>query len=218
MSDKELLSLEKEMLGIYLSGHPLEKIRDNILSQTNITTMKMREIEETINNPEIKQEYRDGQNVKYAGIITKIKKKYTKNNKLMAFITVEDLYGAAEILLFESAYANSSSSLIEENIVMVEGRLSIREDEAVTIIGSKITDFEVKKKQVLELEITDATEEQKAKLRGALRFFMGDKNNMKVQIKINNEIKQCGAIYLNKDIMQEFEEILGKTNVNLIEI
>ena len=218
LADKELLSQEKEMLGIYLTGHPLEKIRDNIMSQTNINTMKMREIEETINNPEIKQEYKDGQNVKYAGIITKIKKKYTKNNKLMAFVTVEDLYGAAEILLFEGAYTKSSSSLVEENIVMVEGRLSIREDEAVTIIGNKISDFAVKKKQVLQLNITDSSEEEKAKLRGALRFFMGDKNNIAVQIKVGEEIKSCGAIYLSKDIMQEFVEILGENNVSLLEI
>ena len=139
--------MEKEMLGIYLSGHPLEKIKEQIAAQSTINTLKMKEIEENISNPEIKLPYKDGQNVKYAGIITSIKKKYTKNNKLMAFITVEDLYGTTEIILFESAYQNSSNSLVEENVVMIEGRLSIREDEDVKIIANKITDFGVKKKQ-----------------------------------------------------------------------
>ena len=111
LSEKELLSMEKEMLGIYLSGHPLEKIKEQIAAQSTINTLKMKEIEENISNPEIKLPYKDGQNVKYAGIITSIKKKYTKNNKLMAFITVEDLYGTTEIILFESAYQNSSNSI-----------------------------------------------------------------------------------------------------------
>ena len=99
--DKEILSLEKEMLGIYISGHPLEKLRSQIEQQTNINTMQIRNIDEqmttNIEENQIQQEtkikFKDGQSVKYAGIITSIKKKYTKNNKIMAFVTVEDLYG-----------------------------------------------------------------------------------------------------------------------------
>lgn len=163
--------MEKEMLGIYLSGHPLEKIKEQIAAQSTINTLKMKEIEENISNPEIKLPYKDGQNVKYAGIITSIKKKYTKNNKLMAFITVEDLYGTTEIILFESAYQNSSNSLVEENVVMIEGRLSIREDEDVKIIANKITDFGVKKKQILELNITGTTEETKAEIKRSNTIF-----------------------------------------------
>ncbi len=218
LSEKELLSMEKEMLGIYLSGHPLEKIKEQIAAQSTINTLKMKEIEENISNPEIKLPYKDGQNVKYAGIITSIKKKYTKNNKLMAFITVEDLYGTTEIILFESAYQNSSNSLVEENVVMVEGRLSIREDEDVKIIANKITDFVVKKKQILELNITGTTEETKAKLRGAILFFTGDKNNIQVQILQDGEIKPCGAIYLTDGILKEFQEILGNENAYVKDI
>ena len=218
LSEKELLSMEKEMLGIYLSGHPLEKIKEQIAAQSTINTLKMKEIEENISNPEIKLPYKDGQNVKYAGIITSIKKKYTKNNKLMAFITVEDLYGTTEIILFESAYQNSSNSLVEENVVMIEGRLSIREDEDVKIIANKITDFGVKKKQILELNITGTTEETKAKLRGAILYFTGDKNNIQVQILQDGEIKPCGAIYLTDGILKEFQEILGNENAYVKDI
>ena len=131
LPNKELLSLEKEMLGIYISGHPLEKLRNQISAQTNINTMELRKIDEemssNINNPEMellkqatKPKYQDGQNVKYAGIITSIKKKYTKNNKIMAFVTIEDLYGVAEVIVFENAYIKAGKSLVEENIVMVE--------------------------------------------------------------------------------------------------
>ena len=138
-SRKELLFMEKEMLGLYISGHPLDNIRHQIEMQTNINSFQMRQMENTDEiGDEIRQEIKDGQMVKYAGIITKIKKKYTKNNKLMAFLTVEDLYGPTEIILFESAYQNCANVLMEDNIVLVNGRLSVREDEETKIVANQI--------------------------------------------------------------------------------
>lgn len=223
MPEKELLSLEKEMLGIYISGHPLEKLRHQIEAQTNINTMQLREFDEQrisagegddieleLLKQNEKAKIKDGQFIKCAGIITSVKKKYTKNNKLMAFVTIEDLYGTVEIIVFESAYMKSGNSITEENIVMVEGRLSIRDDEFTTIIANQIKDFEINKQKVLTLDITNTTEEQKEKLRGALRFFNGEKNNINVQIKIGEEIKPCGQIYATDEIIKVFNEILGK--------
>lgn len=228
MSNKELLSIEKEMLGIYLSGHPLEKMRSQIEVQTTINSMNLRAIEEqmssTIEDPEMmmtrqsgKTKYKDGQSVRYAGIISSIKKKYTKNNKIMAFVTIEDLYGTAEIIVFENAYINAGKSLVEENIVMVEGRLSIREDDATTIIASDIKDFGEQKHKIFTLDITTANEGQKEKLRGALRYFSGDKNNMNVQIRIEDELKPCGQLYLTDKIMEVFQDILGEDKVMILE-
>ncbi len=100
-NSKELLSMEKEMLGLYISGHPLENIRHQIEAKTNINTMLLRQLMQTdlengenveLEQNQAKLDFKDGQNVTYAGIISSVKKKYTKNNKLMAFITVEDLY------------------------------------------------------------------------------------------------------------------------------
>ena len=73
-----------------------------------------------------KLKYQDGQKVKYAGIITSIKKKYTKNNKIMAFVTIEDLYGTAEVIVFENAYIKAGKSLVEENIVIVERKIKYK--------------------------------------------------------------------------------------------
>lgn len=220
-SEKEMLFMEKEMLGMYITGHPLEKIREQIESQTNINTMKMLEIQEAQNEAEevnAKPEYVDGQFVKYAGIITSVKKKYTKNNKIMAFVTVEDLYGSAEIIIFENCYQNCSNSLVEDNIVLVDGRLSIREDEDVKIVAREITDFGIKKRKVLNIQITDLDESKKRQLRGMIKFFNGDKNNMPIQVEDNGEIKPCGLIYLTADILEEFEEVLGRERVDLKEI
>ena len=216
--ERDLLSMEKEMLGIYISGHPLEKLREQIIHQTNIDTLDLAEINEQNSSSQTedgsqeqkvrtKAKFVDGQKVTYAGIITSIKKKYTKNNKIMAFITIEDLYGTAEIIAFENTVINSGKSLIEENIVTVTGRLSIREDDSATIIANDIKDFGEQKQDILSIDITNFSEEQKEKLRNAIKYFAGDRNNMNVQVKIGKEIKPCGAIYYNDKIKKIFDEI-----------
>ena len=221
MSSKDLLSMEKEMLGIYISGHPLEKYRELIEKETTINSIDLRQIEEQsytnieTENITEKSKFKDGQRVKYAGIITSIKKKYTKNNKIMAFVTVEDLYGTAEFIVFESTYMNCKSSLVEENIVIIDGRLSIREDDTPTIIASEIKEFTEKKQSVLVLNITDSSENEKDKLRGAIRYFSGDRNNINVYVEINGEKKSCGQIYLTNDILEMFKEIIGQDKVKI---
>lgn len=225
MSNKELLSIEKEMLGIYISGHPLEKIRNQIEAQVTINTMQLRELDEQMSSQVLMEEavtnekpkFVDGQKVKYAGIITSIKKKYTKNNKIMAFVTIEDIYGTVEVLVFENAYLNAGKSLVEENIVIVEGRLSVREEETTTIIANEIKDFGEQKQKIFTLDITTASEEQKEKLRGALRYFSGDKNNINVQIEVEGVTKPCGQIYLTDKIKEVFDDILGEEKVRMVE-
>ncbi len=222
--ERELLDMEKEMLGIYISGHPLAKLQEKIKANTNINTLQM------ISMKEENDFSKDGKQVKYAGIITSVKKKYTKNNTIMAFVTVEDLYGSTEIIVFDSCYNRSSGVLLEDNIVLVDGRLSIREDDDVKIVANSITDFETVAKQAQEtetvmkqeqrqkaliLDIQNASEEQKSRLRGAIRFFMGDRNNIAVKVQDKEGLKPCGAIYLNEEILKEFKEILGEENVKI---
>ena len=176
----------------------------------------------------------DGQNVTYAGIISSIKKKYTKNNKLMAFVTVDDLYGSAEIIVFESCYQTCANALLNDNIVLVEGRLSIREDEEPKIVAKTIKEFtdikneinstentnnlkEVKKK-IFTLDITNLDELTREKLKGAIYFFKGEKNNIQMQI-VNGEKKDLvrGGIYLNSEILTQFQELVGQENARVEE-
>lgn len=217
MPEKEMLSMEKEMLGIYISGHPLEKMREQIMHSTNINSLDLSKIAEQADTTKIeentqqiqttKPKFVDGQKVKYAGIITSIKKKYTKNNKIMAFITIEDLYGTAKIIAFENAVINAGKSLIEENIVVVDGRLSIIDDQEPTIIANEIKDLGEEKPNVITFDITNYTEEQKEKLRCAIKYFSGDRNNMNVQVKIGEDIKPCGAIYYNDEVKKILDRI-----------
>ena len=102
MDPKELLGYEKEMLGVYISGHPLDKIKSLIESSTNISTLNMNKINEEIEEFGMSEEYKDGTYVKFAGIISKVSKKFTRKNTIMAFINVEDYFGSAEIVIFDS--------------------------------------------------------------------------------------------------------------------
>ena len=232
-SEKELLSQEKEMLGIYLSGHPLSKLKEEIEKQTTISTRDIDAIdnktnidEENISELEMVSGYdlqkaskfRDGQEVKIAGIITSIKKKFTKTNRIMAFVTIEDLYGQAEIIAFENAYLTAKDSLIEENIVLIKGRLSIREEEKISIIANEITNFGVQKRKELIINITNLDEPIKKKLRGAIKYFNGEMNNIAVEVQDGENILKCGAIYLTGAIYEVFQDIVGKENIELREI
>lgn len=221
-SEKDLLSMEKEMLGIYISGHPLEKLRTQIESETNVNSMKLKEfanLQSTVlDEGEFiarKNEFKDGQFVKYAGIITSVKKKYTKNNTIMAFVTVEDLYGTVEIIVFENCYQEASKYLVEESIVMVEGRLSIREDDEPKIVARTIKPFGDNTQKILTIDINGMDEPQKDKLRGLIRFFHGERNNMPVQIMEDGDLKPCGGIYLTDEILKEFEETVGKERIEI---
>ena len=221
-SEKDLLSMEKEMLGIYISGHPLEKLRTQIENETNVNSMKLKEfanLQSTVlDEGEFiarKNEFKDGQFVKYAGIITSVKKKYTKNNTIMAFVTVEDLYGTVEIIVFENCYQEASKYLVEESIVMVEGRLSIREDDEPKIVARTIKPFGDNTQKILTIDINGMDEPKKDKLRGLIRFFHGERNNMPVQIMEDGDLKPCGAIYLTDEILKEFEETVGKERIEI---
>ncbi len=221
--EKELLSLEKEMIGVYISGHPLEKYRELLEKMTNINTLNLLKINADMEEFGKTVEYKDNQNVKYAGIITKIKKKFTKNNTIMAFVTMEDLYGSVELIVFDSVYHHSQNALLEENVVLVEGRLSIREDEPAKIVASAIKDLNGNgEKQItnqkinsITIDITELSEEMKEKLRGAIKFFAGDRANVKLEILQEGTTKPCGGIYMTNEILEQFQEIAGKEKIIL---
>ena len=229
MDIKELLSLEKEMLGVYISGHPLDKMRNAIEKYTNISTLNMIKINEDVEAFGESKEYKDGQNIKFVGIISKVTKKFTRKNTTMAFVTLEDFYGSAEIIIFDSIYSKVSNIIIEDNIILVDGRLSIREDEPVKIVASNVKEFsqdildETSKKsetklntiKTLNINITNLTEEQKQRLRGTIKFFTGDRLNVKLEITDNGEIKPCGGIYLTDKILEVFQNLVSKENIVL---
>lgn len=136
-SQREILSLEKETMGIYFSGHPMEEYQDQAAKITDITTSDILasvEKDEDGNVKSLDGAISDGQSVKLCGIITARKNKTTKKNTQMAFLDIEDLYGSIEVLVFPKILERYNGLLQEGSIIVSEGRISIREDEEPKLI------------------------------------------------------------------------------------
>jgi DNA polymerase-3 subunit alpha len=214
--NKEFLGLEKEMLGIYLSGHPLEKFKNKIEILTNINSKDLTEIDSEMEETGTVKSYKDGQTVKIAGIISKVKKKITKNNSLMAFVTIDDLYGSFETIVFESIFNKCGQNIEEEKIVLVDGRLSIRVDEPVKIIASNIKEMinEDEKFNRINVNITEFSESKKETLRKAIRYYSKLENaKTLMEITINGEVRDCGKIFMDEEVKKVFYREFGKENI-----
>ncbi|MDD6571862.1 MAG: DNA polymerase III subunit alpha [Thermoflexaceae bacterium] len=136
-SKEELLVYEKEVMGIYVSGHPLESYEG--LMKKNITASSVDfEIDEETGQSVV----RDQQNVVIGGMITEKSTKNTKNGKMMAFLTVEDLFGTVEVIVFPKDYEKYRSMLIEDSKVFIVGRASVSEEEKGKVILSRLIPFE----------------------------------------------------------------------------
>ncbi|MDD2573558.1 MAG: DNA polymerase III subunit alpha [Firmicutes bacterium] len=136
---KTLLSFEKEMLGLYISGHPLDDYRDRLKASSSINTYQLGLLGEQENRVSGKiSALTDGSIVRIAGMIVDRKQKTTKNDELMAFVTLEDLYGTVELIVFPKLYRSRMELLAEDSIIVAEGRLSLREDEEPKIVCESI--------------------------------------------------------------------------------
>lgn len=124
----ELLSMEKETTGLYISSHPMQEYADLI------TKFKCDKINDVINADEYDEKYYDSASVKMIGIVNGITKKQTKNGETMAFINLEDVSGAIEIIVFPKLFAKYANIINNGVALFVGGRLSIREDEKPKLI------------------------------------------------------------------------------------
>ncbi len=133
MSKRELLSMEKETTGLYLMGHPMAEYTE--LSE-KLKCVQISDLSSA--SEEVGGAYKDNASVDLLCIITGVKKKITKNNSTMAFLTVEDVYGSIEVIAFSKIYERQSMLLAEGNIVLIHGRLSLREDEDAKVVCESV--------------------------------------------------------------------------------
>lgn len=138
---KHLLAMEKEMTGIYLSGHPLDDYEGTLKLQTN-TRISDIVVEESLEegNDLLSESFKlqDGDNVIIGGIISTVTRKVTKNNAMMAFINLEDLYASVEVIVFPKTFEKYKSLIEEDEIIIIKGRVSIREEEQPKILCEDI--------------------------------------------------------------------------------
>ncbi len=132
---KERLAMEKEVTGLYLSGHPVAEYAQVIPKSGAVSTSELME-----GAKEGLPRFLDGAKVKVLGIILSVNTKITRNNQTMAFLQVEDLYGSVEVIVFPKVLADFAVQLREGNIVLLSGRISVREDEDAKIICESVMD------------------------------------------------------------------------------
>lgn len=208
---KEFLSIEKEMLGIYISGHPLENYKKLISEKTDFNSLIVQKFynQENNDNEEIIE---DNKMVKIAGIITAVKKKYTKNNKIMAFVTIEDLYGSLEMVVFDSAYSRFSNLLYDENLILVNARVSVRSDQDLSIVINSVAELENEKDKYIDIEVYKLSDSQKALLRKWI--VENRKNDGDVEVFVlngeNREHLSCGKVFINNNSFNKFKEIVDE--------
>ena len=142
-SKETLLAFEKEVLGIYVSGHPLEAYEEKWKKSISATTADFQLDEETGHT-----KVHDGAKEIIGGMITEKTIKHTKTNQMMAFITVEDLLGTVEVVVFPRDYEKNRDYLEVDSKVFVRGRVSEEDDKPSKMICEKIIPFEQTKKEL----------------------------------------------------------------------
>lgn len=133
---KELLAMEKDIMGIYLSGHPLDEYKERMETVATANTADIYTVAagEAGAPPHIT----DGAFVTVAGVIIKRRDKSTKNNSIMSFINVEDLYGTIEVIVFPKVLQLYNDEIKEDNVVIIRGKLDIKEEQEPKILAEEI--------------------------------------------------------------------------------
>lgn len=231
---KILLAMEKEMLGLYISGHPLKEFMEEIKEQVTLLSSELsvntQENGEDAETDGIKG-LKDGMSVTVGGIITGRKSKTTKSNNLMAFITLEDLYGTMEVIVFPSTLTRYSALLTDENTVLINGRISIKEEEQPKIICEEVkalkktNDREVshdinRREKASRLYIRTSESEESEKMRSvyALLKFFGGKTPVCFYNEQNNTkrtMEQDKWVSLEESLLKELRERFGEENVKI---
>jgi len=227
-STKDLLMLEKESSGMYLSGHMLD---DYSAAIDSIKTDKISDIINSFNENETEVEYREDQKVTIAGIITKRVNKQTRKGDAMAFITVEDRSAEIEVVVFPGQLASLSHQLLQETAVSITGNITVREDENAKLKLQSVSLLEnnenfsrknsaesnkENKLPVLYLKVTSVDSKEYTKAYAFCEIFKG---NVPVVIYDESTGKRYKSsnfgITVNEFTMKELKLILGEKSVVL---
>jgi DNA polymerase-3 subunit alpha len=208
---KVLLSMEKEMVGLYVSGHPLSTYEEKIKEVTSSNILNL--------NNSIEYGKLDGKKVRLAGIIQGRQNKITRNNQIMSFLTLEDLTASMEVLVFPKVYSKYEELIYEDNIVIIDGRLNYKEDEEPKLIADKIrvlTNETIGSKK-LYLKVSDKDDPKIEELKDVLRKYKGEDP---VIIYMEKEKKSLRAnknlwISMKEELLIELRKLLGEESVKI---
>lgn len=214
--DKEtILAFEKEVLGIYLSGHPLEGYRDIMEKMATARTADFQQDEET-GFPKVI----DGQKAILGGMITDKTIKYTKNNKVMAFFTLEDLVGTVEVVVFPRDYEKCQALLNDEEKVFIQGRVSAEDDRPSKLILEKIRSFEdIPRELWIQFPDREAYGEKEQELLADLKQSPG-KDSVVIFLRDVKAMKKLSAAYhveITDSWLESMCKKYGVSNVKVLQ-
>ena len=212
---KDLLAMEKEVLGIYVSGHPLADYEDVLNRKVSCTSRDFFED----SDESYEKRVMDGDKVKFGGLIADKKIKYTKNNKIMAFLRIEDIYGTVETVVFPATYTKYQNMLQEDAVVLVTGRADIPDDAEGKIIAEEFAligeETEEKEYSVMYLRVKDMDE-----LNSVIPVLKSCGGKIPVKIRVSSTGKMlmapndCMAV-CDENFVDRLKKLIGEENVVL---
>ncbi len=217
LTKQELMAMEKEVTGLYLSGHPMDEYRSG-LRKAGIAAIG--DVLESFENGT--DAFHDEQRIRIAGVVQQIKMKTTRNNTMMAYVTLEDDTAAMELLVFSNAFNQYGAYLAENSAVVVMGKLSVRDEKAPQMIVDQVwsmeqfrsqTPVETVKAEKLYLKLPSETASAFSRVRPVLNMFPGQ-----VPVVLyfeDTKIRRQTHCLLDEDLLQELRDILGEANVVL---
>lgn len=213
-SKEIILSFEKEVMGIYISGHPLNEYEKVWKRNVNATTADF-----ALDEEEGSVKVADNAKITLGGIITAKQIKRTKSDKMMAFLTLEDLYGTVEVIVWPNDYEKNSRYLVEDSKVFIKGRASVEEDKDAKLICEKINTFDEMPKELwIQFATREDYEANEEKLFSAIHDYEGN-DSVVIYIRGSREKKVLGAnrnVCAGEELIKDLYDIFGEENVKLV--
>ena len=208
------LAFEKEVLGIYVSGHPLQDYMASMEKQITAKTTDFEPDEESG-----LAVVRDGRNYIVGGLISNVTVKLTKTNQNMAFVTLEDLYGTVEVILFPRDYQKYRDLLVMDTAVYVKGRASVSEENGKLVAEFVISMDQVPKEIWIQVQNIGYFQEKQNMLYDVIRQHPGEREIL-IYSREEKAVKRLPS-YENlsgdAEVLRELENIFGEKNIKLIE-
>ena len=226
-----LLAMEKEMVGVYITDHPLNEYTDRIKKLVTTTSEELASAAES-ETPDTR--IKDGMTVTMAGMIAGKKNLVTKNNKMMAFVDLEDLYGEVEVVVFPNVYERCREAIEEDNVVVVKGKLNFKEEEMPKLLADSVVDIDGVEEKLsqsserpsrpsrgsepdpVKVRIPAEVDEEEA-LATLREIFHQHRGNAPVLIYLQNgkivKTGQGAGVYPTIDFFDTVAEVVGRPNV-----
>ncbi len=207
----ELMQMEKETIGLYLTGHPMDEYRKQLQGSGVVPILRIMQSFESGDGV-----FRDEQIVRIAGIVETVRMKTTRNNSMMAYVTLEDDTASIELLAFSNVIAKSGAILKENLAIVAEGRLSVRDEKAPQMVLNEarlISDVARPAPQKLYLKLPSEGSAQDRKTRAILNMFPGEMQA--VLYFADSGVRRGTVCSLREDMLAELYDLLGKECVVL---